>query len=454
MSVDAPRQSLKQRVLKAGGWSAGGFAVSQAIRIGSTLVMTRLLAPEMFGLMSIAIMVNVITALLTDLGITQNIVQSKRGEDTTFLNTAWTVQILRGFIVWGLALVVAVSLYVAGRQGFLSPDTVYGAPLLPAVLAASSFSIVIGSFASTNAAIAERRFDQAILIRIDLISQVVSLVTMVALGVWTGSVWALVAGQLVGGLCGAAMSHKVLPGERNRLAWDRQSLEEIVTFGKWVFFSSFVGVFALYADRLVLGGLVQPSVLGQFAIAGTIVAAVQGVFQKLYATIVMPALSETARDDRGRLREVFYRLRVPTDLALLFCAGLLAASGQLVIGLLYDARYEDAGWMLQILAISLVWVRYGASQQLYVALGRPKYVAFMNFARSFVVFVALFVGFRFWGVAGAIWGFALHQIVNGLMTYHFNAILKINDFKREVLVLVALPLGYGVGLGVNLLRAS
>jgi O-antigen/teichoic acid export membrane protein len=452
--MSAPTGSLKQRVLRAGSWTAGGFAVSQTLRIVSTLIMTRLLAPEMFGLMSIAVMVNVITALLTDLGITQNIVQSRRGEDPTFLNTAWTVQIVRGFIVWGLALVVAIAIYFGGREGLLSPDTVYGNPVLPWVLAVSSFSIVIASFASTNTAIAERHFNQRHLIRIDLTSQIVSLVAMVVLGLWTGSIWSLIAGQLAGGVCGTTLSHLILPGERNRFGWDPKALGEIVAFGKWVFFSSFVGVFALYADRLVLGGLVQASVLGQFAIASTIVGAVQGVFQKLYATVVMPALSETARNDRPRLREVFYRLRVPTDLALLFVAGVLAASGKLVIGILYDHRYGDAGWMLQILALSLVWVRYGASQQLYVALGEPKYVAFLNFARSFAVFAALFVGFRLGGVAGAIWAFSLHQIVNGLMTYYFNASLKLNDFKRELLVLVALPVGYGVGLCINLLRPT
>ena len=76
-----PSRSLKQRALSAGGWSAAGFALGQGMRVVSTLVMTRLLAPEMFGVMSIAIMVNVIASLLTDLGIKQNIVQSRRGED-------------------------------------------------------------------------------------------------------------------------------------------------------------------------------------------------------------------------------------------------------------------------------------------------------------------------------------------------------------------------------------
>lgn len=426
-----------------------GFAAGQGIRLLTTLVMTRLLAPSMFGVMAIAVMVNVIASLLTDMGIHQNIVQSRRGADPVFLDTAWTVQIVRGFIIWMLALVVATALYVAGHAGLLSGDTVYATPILPWVLAVSSFSVVISGFQSTKGAVAERALEQRRLVPIDLTCQLAALAVMVAVAYQTHSIWALVAGQLVGGAMGVALSHLVLPGARNRLAWDPGALKEIVAFGKWIFVSSFVGVFALYADRIVLGGLVTPNLLGQFAIAATLVAAVQGVFYKLYATVVMPVLSETVRGDRARLKEVFYRVRVPTDLLLLCSAGFLAATGQLVVDVLYDRRYADAGWMLQILAVSLVWVRLDATRQLYLALGEPRYPAYLNFARFVSVFIALLVGFRLGGIAGAIWGFALYQVVIALMSYRFNAKLQINDFRRDLGVLVALPLGFGAGWGLE-----
>jgi O-antigen/teichoic acid export membrane protein len=97
-------RGLKQRALRAGRWTLVGFAATQSVRLVSTLVMTRLLVPSMFGVMAIAVMVNVIASLLTDLGIRQNIVQSRRGTDPMFLNTAWTVQIVRGFVIWALVL--------------------------------------------------------------------------------------------------------------------------------------------------------------------------------------------------------------------------------------------------------------------------------------------------------------------------------------------------------------
>ena len=442
-------RGLKQRALRAGGWSVFGFAASGGIRLASTLVMTRLLAPSMFGVMAIAIMVNVIASLLTDLGIRQNIVQSRRGADPLFLDTAWTVQILRGFIIWAMALAVSAALYLAGHLGYFSGDTVYASPILPWVVAVSSFSVVIAGFQSTKGAVALRGLNQRGLIKIELVSQLMALAVMIGIAYETRSIWSLVAGQLVGGALVVALTHALLPGATNRLAWDPASLKEIVAFGKWIFASSFIGVFALYADRIVLGGLVTPALLGQLAIAGTLVGAVQGVFMKLYGTVLMPVLSETVRGDRDRLKEVFYRVRMPTDLTLLFCAGFFAATGQLVVDFLYDRRYAEAGWMLQILAVSLVWVRLDATRQLYLALGKPKYAAFLNFTRFVTVFTALLVGVHLGGIRGAIWGFALHQIVIALMSYRFNAMLRINNFSRDLGVLVALPLGFGAGWGLE-----
>ena len=103
--MSSPKQAtLKQRILRAVGWSFLGYGVSQVIRLGSNLVMTRLLVPEMFGVMAIAGMVTIILALLSDIGLRQHIVQSARGDDPVFLDTAWVVQIVRGVMMWLVAL--------------------------------------------------------------------------------------------------------------------------------------------------------------------------------------------------------------------------------------------------------------------------------------------------------------------------------------------------------------
>jgi O-antigen/teichoic acid export membrane protein len=439
------RGTMKKRALRAGGWVAAGFGFGQGLRVISTLIMTRLLAPEMFGVMAVASMINAIITLLSDVGIRQNIVQSRRGENPVFLNTAWTVQILRGVLLWLVVVSLAAGLYAAGRGGLLPIGTVYGQPILPWVMVATAFSSVISGFNTTKGAVAQRNFDQRRIVTIEVTAQVSSLLVMLTIGTLTRSIWALVAGQWTGALITLVMGHVTLPGHRNRLAWDPVALREIIAFGKWIFVSSFIGVFALQADRLVLGVLISASLLGQYAIAHTLIATLQHIFRRFYVSVAMPALSETVRNSPERLKSVFYRVRIPTDVPLLLAAGVLAATGDLIIDILYDDRYADAGWMLQILAVSLVWTRYGVDQQLYVALGKPKYIAILNMVRFATSFSGIWIGYSLNGLVGALWGVALYPAVSAAMTYRFNAKLGMNDWGRDLPVLLILPLGYALG---------
>ncbi len=58
-----PRPGLRGRILKAGSWIIGGQLASQFIRLASNVVLTRLLFPDAFGIMSVT------TILVTALGL-------------------------------------------------------------------------------------------------------------------------------------------------------------------------------------------------------------------------------------------------------------------------------------------------------------------------------------------------------------------------------------------------
>ena len=108
IDVSAP-VSLKRRAIWAGAWNVLSLVPSQVLRLGGNLIIARLLVPEMFGVMVIATTVSVLLHLLSDVGLRQNIIQSRRGDDPLFLNTAWTVQIIRGFVLFSLTLLLAVA---------------------------------------------------------------------------------------------------------------------------------------------------------------------------------------------------------------------------------------------------------------------------------------------------------------------------------------------------------
>jgi O-antigen/teichoic acid export membrane protein len=130
----------------------------------------------------------------------------------------------------------------------------------------------------------------------------------------------------------------------------------------------------------------------------------------------------------------------------------LFAAGQTLIDLLYDPRYSAAGGMLQVLALSLFTVRYEVARQVYLAVGMPRYGTVISVVRFISLYSLVPPLYYLAGTQAAIWGIALHAMATVPFVYGFNAQLRLNDFRRELAVLVALPIGFLCGLALNLLR--
>ncbi|HEY8977081.1 MAG TPA: oligosaccharide flippase family protein, partial [Burkholderiaceae bacterium] len=95
----APRETLSARTLRSGSWTIVGNLAGQALRFGSNLVLTRLLFPEAFGLMAIAQAILTAARLFSDVGLMQGAVRSARGHEQRYLDTIWTLDILKGSLI-------------------------------------------------------------------------------------------------------------------------------------------------------------------------------------------------------------------------------------------------------------------------------------------------------------------------------------------------------------------
>ena len=69
MTAEPARPSLFARALRGGALTAGSYAFTQALRLASNLILTRLLFPEAFGLMALVSVVLVGLAMFSDVGI-------------------------------------------------------------------------------------------------------------------------------------------------------------------------------------------------------------------------------------------------------------------------------------------------------------------------------------------------------------------------------------------------
>jgi O-antigen/teichoic acid export membrane protein len=454
MDSESRPTSLRDRALRAGLWSIAGLGLNVTIRFGSNLLMTRLLAPEMFGVMAIASTVLVGLAMFSDVGLKQNVVQSPRGHEAIYLNTAWTIQILRGLILFLVGITVSLIIFALNSFGKIPVQSVYATRILPYVIAALSGTAVIQGLESTKLYEATRRLSFSRITFVDLLAQSAGLVGMISWAFIDRSIWALVAGTIISALTRATLSHVHLTGTSNRLRWNSAIFWSIVRFGKWIFLSSIIGFLVLNGDRLILGGLVDSTTLGIYVVAYLLMSTTDLVLSKAISDISLPAFSEIVRERPSQLRDSYYKVHAVVAASSYFCSGCLMIGGQGVVNLLYDSRYTQAGWMLQILSIGLLAIPFRVATECFIALGMPQIPSLVSIVRLVTLFVFMLTGFALFGLTGALWGIA----VSGLSWIPIQIVfqLKFGLFKlrNELLSASFLILGLFVGCTFKFLTKS
>src|SRR5579872_3951543 len=118
-------------------WTLSAYAASTMLRFATNVVLARLLAPEIFGTMLIVYSLRTGIELISDVGIGQNLIQSKNAENPDFYNTAWSLQLIRSIFLWAIFSLAAIPMAYF-----------YQSRILLAVVPVAAFSIVFTGLTS------------------------------------------------------------------------------------------------------------------------------------------------------------------------------------------------------------------------------------------------------------------------------------------------------------------
>lgn len=444
-------KGLGHRVARAGAWVLIGHATSQCVRLGTNVLLARMLSPDVFGLMSVVYILVIGMSLFSDLGINRIVVQSPRGGDPELLDTAWTIQVIRGLGLGAVCFVAAGAFALAAYFGVSSSRTVYGDVRLPWIVAAFSAVAILGGFESIRIGLAKRDMQMRLLTKIDIASQVAAAVAMIVVAWMFHSIWALVVGAIVTGAVRCGLGQITLPGHRERLRIVPDAAAELLGNGKWIMLASILGFAAVNGDRLLLGGLIDSRSFGLYTVAFMLVNVLQVVASTLCINVAYPAIAEVYRGRPHDFARTLQKFQWLYDGLVTFLAAILMAAGPSIIRVLYDSRYQGAGWIMVVLSLGAVGLRYQLVEQSYQATGRPQYITLANLIRMVALVLGIFIGQRFWGVQGAIVGIALSQYSTWPLVWWFKATHGAFTWKSEAMLLPALVGGGTIGWLLSLL---
>lgn len=443
-SFKTPR--LHTRMLNAGLWLLGGNLSSQALRLASNLVLTRLLAPEAFGLIAAVNTLYFALVMFSDLGIWQSVVKRQYSLDDGFLSTAWLIQAGRGVLMALCILLIALGLHIAVAAHMFAENSVYSDPQLPAMVSAFALCAIVQGLESIKLATAQRELQGALLARLELSAQLGGTLITIGLAYATHSVWALLIGTFSGGLIKTVASHWLLPGPPFKLQWDTTSAREIVNFGKWMFLSSIIGFLAAHGEKLILCAYLGAASFGIYTLAITLLGVITGLYSTLNGRVIFSSLNLALQsDDHHEVMRVYTRVQQIADLCLGLLAGILITMSPKIIALMYDSRYQQAGWMLQCLSLSLLAMRHQVVEQLMFARSEPAWVSGNNLLRAALLGLLVPLGFQVGAEKGAVIGVVISQFASWPLSLWFKSRQGLLSFATEIWWIPALLFGICTG---------
>lgn len=424
---------LKARAMRSSLWSLLGFGATQAVRLASNLILTRLLFPEAFGLIALILAVLVGLSMVSDAGISPSIQQSKRGDDPDFLNTAWTMQVARGGILWVASCLLAFPL-----------ANFYNEPSLAVLLPVAGITLFIDGFRPTRVETAGRHLMIGRLMLLDFLGQTAGVILMVGLALFFQSIWVMIAGAITSSAVKLALHFLFLSGQKNRFRWEKQSVSELFHFGKWIYLSTIAGFISTQGDRIILGKFLTIDMLGIYSIGFFIASFPFLLGESVLGRILIPLYREKPPSESAENFRKLRKMRCAITSGLLAMTLLLAALAPAIVSILYDPRYMAAGGIATLISVVLIpQIVLQTYDRVALAAGDSRNFCLYVVARSTTQIAFFLIGVSQFGLIGALAG----QFLAGLAVFPMLILLARRHKAWDPLHDFAFGVG-GIALGL------
>ena len=380
--------SLTTRVVRGGAWVFAGKVAGRGLQVIKLVVLARLLVPEDFGLFGIVMLAMAAIETLTTTGFEKALIQ-RRDDARAHLDTAWTVQILRG-------LVIAVLLFA----GAPLVAWFFGEPRAVTLLRVLCLAKVISGFRNIGIMYWQKEIEFHRHVVFEFAIAVVSVAVGITLAVVLRNVWALVWSTIAGSATGAVLSYAMHP-YRPRLRLDLARAGELFGYGKWLLGSSALIYLGSKLDNIIVAKLLGTAFLGFYVMAYRL--SVLPLRETTYAVsgVLVPGYAKV-QDDPIRLNRSYKRaLGITALLSVPLCFGMLVLAVP-IIELMLGGQWLPIVRILQILMVAqLIKGVVSTGSPLFLGTGHPRYEFHAQLARTIVLSVWIVPSVLLYGLEGA-----------------------------------------------------
>jgi len=434
--------SIRAKSARAAMALAGGAIVERSLRFVRYVILTRILAPDQFGLMALVMVAASAFEALTEVGIKQSVIQNKRGADPEYLNVAWWFQAVRGVGLFAIAFLAAPWI-----------SSFYERPELLRLLRVAFLAVLFRGFISPRAYVLEKQYRFGVVVFLTQGSGILGAVITIVSALIIRSVWALVIGFVSEFAIMCVLSYVLVPF-LPRFRMERGCLGELTNFARGMFGVPILAMIAFETDVLVLGKVVTESELGMYYLAMTLVLLPVMLFGRVVSPVLLPAFSEK-QDDREALRRVLLWVTKTTAVFTLPLVAFMASCADGILSLAYGSQYTAVTVPFTLLCLLIVFrTQAPIFKSVYFAVGQPRLERRFVVLRAAIIVVLIYPAIVHFGLLGAAVVVVLGNSIGLLMQIFWARSIVDLEFRAYARcylpgLMLALPI-----IAMNLLRLS
>ncbi|MEO7387605.1 MAG: lipopolysaccharide biosynthesis protein [Gammaproteobacteria bacterium] len=388
-------QDLQQKITAGAFWMVGFRLVERTLGFVSTLILARLLLPEDFGVVAMALSIMAILELLGSFNLDMVLIQKQQAGRDQY-DTAWTIRVIYGVVCALLLLLLAYPMAAFYREDRVIP-----------IMAVTALGTLLASCENIGTVDFRKDLRFQMEFKFRLRRKLVGFFTAVPLAFLLQNYWALVLGSLATSVAGLVQSYTMHP---YRPRFSLVAVRELFAFAGWLQLNNVLWFLHSKSSSFVIGRVAGASALGVFTLGSEISALPSTELTAPINRAVYPGYARLAHDHALLNAEFLRVLGMIWLLALPASAGI-AVLAEPIVHVLLGPNWTAAVPVLQVLAVQ------GALQ---IAQGNIGYVLMAaGRARLFTIQLALYPAISLPlivyfggrnGAIGAAWGYLLAAI--------------------------------------------
>jgi len=404
------------RALRAGGWLLAVQVVTAFVGLIQKIVLARLIAPEDFGLMGLALLTTCAAEVLSSPDLASALIQ-KKGDVRDYLNSLWTCQLIRAVLIFVVLILGAPAIALFFR-----------CPFSTHVIRLVALGILLRGLQNPGFVLFRKdiQFRPRFIVATSasLFGTVVSIIYAL---VWR-NVWALVAGTLVSAAVSCLLSYALHP-YRPTFDFSRDRIMEMFRFGGWVWASGILVFFVTQGDDLFVSRVLGTTMLAYYQMAYWLANLPATQFSRVLSQITFPVYS-SLQDSAETLRSAFLKtFQATLMVAVPFAFVCLVLAEPLTVTLLGD-KWKPIIPALKVLSVAgLARSASSTMGPVFLALGKPRVTTLGQILRLTVLGVSIV----YLTVRLGIQGTSISVLLCGITSFSFFLTVLVITLRLPIL---------------------